>query len=274
MLDKDILFANDDLAVIDKPAGLSVLADRSSQLCLWDELKTRYSDRTIYQVHRLDKETSGLLLVAFTKEAQAQLNRQFFYHTIEKTYLAICVGRPAPASGWIDLPLCPGRKNGFRVAGQRETIFLDTAADLPTWKLPASDQSLDPVRKIYPAQTFYRTVWSDGEYSLLVVKPLTGRTHQIRVHLAWLGHQIIGDPLYGKPQSSIQQAGRMALHSSNIQFVENWLSGQKPVQRTFRAVLPTFFRDFVDQLARQKAISPPDWQNDIAAESLTTELST
>lgn len=262
MFQIDILFQDEHFAVINKPSGLAVFADRTSPHSLWDLLKAHFTEKTLYQVHRLDKDTSGVLLVAFSKQAQARLTQQFFYRTLDKTYVAICLGKPQPPSGLIDLPLCPGRKNSFRVAGPRDTIFVDHACDIPTWKLP---QEFHTQRQVYPSQTLYHTVFSNEHYSLLELHPLTGRTHQIRVHLAWIGHQLLGDPLYGKPQSSLQQAERMALHSSTLQLTENWVPGQEPIQRSFQAPLPTFFEDTLQNMAQQKGISVPNWQQVIAS---------
>jgi 23S rRNA-/tRNA-specific pseudouridylate synthase len=259
----DILFQDNYILVVNKPTALSMFADRVSPSSLWDMLKNHFQDRSLYQVHRIDKETSGVVILAFSKKAQAQLNRQFVGHTIKKVYLAICLGQPDPPSGFIDLPLRPGRKNSFRVAGPRETIFLDTSPAIPTWKLPSSTQSLTSNNKSYPSQTFYQTVASDGRYSLLVVQPITGRTHQIRVHLSWIGHQLLGDPLYGKPGSSTQRAERLALHSFQLQFIENWIDGQEPTQRLFQAPIPAFFEDFLAHMNRSNGYEKLDLQKEI-----------
>lgn len=263
MFNIDVIFQDDDFAVINKPSGLSLFADRMSPTSLWDLLKTHFKGKSIYQVHRIDKDTSGVLLIAFSKSAQAQLTKQFFHHTIEKVYLAICLGQPDPPTGQIDLPLCPGRKNSFRVAGQRDTIFLDQAADIPTWRLPSSHQPFSSDRQSYPSQTFYHTLWSNGQYSLVMVKPITGRTHQIRVHLAWIGHQLLGDTLYGKPKASNQQAERLALHSFKLQFMENWVSEQKPAQRIFHAPIPPFFEDFLKKMSQENAINALNVQKEV-----------
>lgn len=263
MVQIDILFQDDHFAVINKPPGLSVLADRTSSLSVWNWLKTHFQDRKIYQVHRLDKETSGVLLVAFTQEAQAQLTKQFSARTIHKTYLALCLGKPQPSSGLIDLPLCPGRKSSFRVAGQRDSIFVDDTSDPPTWKLPTPSQGPQSQRQAHPSQTLYHTAYSNEQYSLLVIHPLTGRTHQIRVHLAWIGHQLLGDPLYGKPQASRQQAERLALHSFSIEFIENWVPGCDPRLRSFQAPLPAFFEDTLEKMAQSHGDNARAWRQNI-----------
>jgi hypothetical protein len=98
-----------------------------------------------------------------------------------------------------------------------------------------------------------------------MVKPITGRTHQIRVHLAWIGHQILGDTLYGTPQSRQQQAERLALHSFAFQCTENWVSGQTPAQRIFHAPLPPFFADTLKKMDREYDRDLRDVQKDIEA---------
>jgi tRNA pseudouridine32 synthase/23S rRNA pseudouridine746 synthase len=265
MFTVDVIFQDDHFAVINKPSGVSLFADRMSPLSFWDLLKTHFKERTIYPVHRIDKDTSGVLLLAFSKNAQAQLTRQFFHHTLAKAYLAICLGQPHPATGTIDLPLCPGRKSSFRVAGQRDTIFLDKTSDTPTWRLPSSSQAFTSHRPSYPSQTLYHTHISNGQYSLVMVKPITGRTHQIRVHLCWIGHQLLGDPLYGTPKSPQQQAERLALHSFACQCTENWVSGQAPMQRIFHAPLPPFFTDALKKMDPAYALRVRDIQQDIEA---------
>ncbi|MEJ2756393.1 MAG: RNA pseudouridine synthase, partial [Gammaproteobacteria bacterium] len=185
----------------------------------------------------------------------------------EKYYLAICMGEPSPSNGCIDLPLCPGRKSRFRVAGQRDSIFLNQKLDTATWMLPPSVDSVTPDRKFYPSQTLFHTIFSDGQYSLLMLKPITGRTHQIRVHLAWIGHQLLGDTLYGRPSSSIQQADRLALHSFRLQLTENWLAGVAPQKRVFQAPIPDFFTDFMCGRVQQRADAALDLQSTLDLQS-------
>ncbi|WP_338875038.1 RNA pseudouridine synthase [Spirosoma sp. SC4-14] len=238
----DIIYEDNNFAVINKPTGLSMFNDKTCSKSFWDLLERQFNNKKIFQVHRLDKGTSGLILIAFSKNVQAQLNRQFCYRKIEKYYLVICIGQPYPPSGKIDLPLSPGRKNRFRVAGNRKEIFVDNSENYPTWKLRESgSQSL---HNSYPSVTFYETVLSNGYYSLLVVKPITGRTHQIRVHLSWIGYQLFGDTIYGKPNSTIQRACRLALHSFRLKLIESWIEGQEFVQKVFKTDIPIFFINF------------------------------
>lgn len=235
----EFLHLDTDLAVLNKPANLSLFADRQSDSCLWDLLKDHFGAKgqKIYQVHRIDKGTSGVLVVALSKQAQAELNKQFNARSIKKAYLAICLGRPEPAQGLIDLPLCPGRKSRYRVAGQRDAIYLDSAGEIPVWQVPP-DPQLN--KKSYPSQSYYTTLLSQGAYSLILVKPITGRTHQIRVHLSWLGHPLLGEHLYGTPKETQQQAERLALHSYQLQCVQQWQDAHNTLK--FTAPLPPFFK--------------------------------
>jgi tRNA pseudouridine32 synthase / 23S rRNA pseudouridine746 synthase len=201
----EILHQSPDLLALDKPSGISMFADRSGAPCLWDmltaELGTDGSGP--FPVHRLDKGTSGVLLVASTSTMQAALNRAFAAHRVRKFYVACVIGDPAlaGATGSIDLPLARGRKSRYRVAGQRASIV--RAGN--RWHLHGEPSGL-------ASRTRLRTLATDGSRSLLLLQPVTGRTHQLRVHLAWIGHPIAGDHLYGKPASAAQQWPRLALH--------------------------------------------------------------
>lgn len=200
----EILFRSADLAVLDKSAGISLLADRSGAPCLWDELPDVLGQKP-YLVHRLDKPTSGVLIVALNSDAQRRLTRAFQARTVRKFYLARVVGDPG-SQGIIDLPLRKGRKSRYRIAGSRASIRrLDNVWSLPSG---ASDG--------HASLTRFRWLAGDGETSLLLLSPRTGRTHQLRVHLSWIGHPILGDHLYGRPDDPRQRADRLYLHCHRI----------------------------------------------------------
>lgn len=238
-MDIQLLYQDADLAVVNKPSGLSLFADRQSPDSLWDLLKQRFAGQKIYQVHRIDKGTSGVLLVALSRRAQAALNQQFQARQIDKVYLALCVGEFQPPQGLIDLPLCPGRKSRYRIAGPREAIYLDTQDPAcARWRLPPS-ALLD--KKNFPSQSYYDTVLSLDGISLLAVKPITGRTHQIRVHCAWLGHPLLGEHLYGRAQDAAQQASRLALHSYQLKGRQSWNQDR---ELQVCAEVPDFFLPF------------------------------
>jgi tRNA pseudouridine32 synthase/23S rRNA pseudouridine746 synthase/23S rRNA pseudouridine1911/1915/1917 synthase len=156
-------------------------------------------------VHRLDKPTSGVLAIALNPAAQKKLTRAFAQRRVGKFYLAWVIGDPGPA-GSIDLPLRKGRKSRYRVAGQRADII----GEARSWTLPTS------TGEGHEAFTRFRRLKVDEGRSLLLLKPRTGRTHQLRVHLSWIGHPIIGDALYGKPDNPAQAARRLYLHAHRL----------------------------------------------------------
>ncbi len=199
-----IVYSDDELLVIDKPAGVSVLADRSGAPELWAWLGEQRATRL---VHRIDKGTSGLLAVARTRSCQRHLARAFAEHRVIKLYLAGCVGDPgSQGTARIDLPLRPGRKSRYRVAGARG----DIRATPGGWHLAREE----PTGK--PSQTLIRAIRSGAARSWYAVRPVTGRRHQIRVHFAWIGHPLLGDHLYGRPGSASQAWPRLALHAHRL----------------------------------------------------------
>ena len=139
-------------------------------------------------VHRLDRDTSGVILVAKNDASHNALARQLKERSVEKTYLALVEGTPKPAEGVIDAPIARDPKNRKRMAiveGGRESV------------------------------TAYKVVERFASYSLVEARPKTGRTHQIRVHLAAIGHPIVGDRVYGKASKVV---GRQFLHAARIAF--------------------------------------------------------
>ncbi|MBI1877634.1 MAG: RluA family pseudouridine synthase, partial [Chloroflexi bacterium] len=185
----DLVFEDDDLVVINKPAGLVVHpAQGHASGTLVNALLARYPDLVTMTlagadstdrpglVHRLDRDTSGLMIVARTPAALRRLQQQFKARTVEKIYLALVFGRPEAAEGIIDVPL--GRDPRFR-------------------------QKIAPRADGKPARTHYRLIEDFGQYSLLEIGLETGRTHQIRVHLAWLKCPVVGDTVYGRKKNAL-----------------------------------------------------------------------
>ncbi len=219
-----VLYEDSDLLVIDKPSDTSLLADRSGAPCLWDVLQERGPKP--YLVHRLDKGTSGVLLVAKNAPTQKKLTKLFLERRVAKFYLAEVIGQvpESTQSLDIDLPLRRGRKSRYRVAAARSAIRFDNGR----WYIPAQEQQSGALK----AQTRLRVLAKRTHSGRLLLKPRTGRTHQLRVHLAWLGMPIRGDHLYGNPRSEFQHAPRLMLHCHLLVV---------PGYGTYRAALPAAF---------------------------------
>jgi tRNA pseudouridine32 synthase/23S rRNA pseudouridine746 synthase/23S rRNA pseudouridine1911/1915/1917 synthase len=219
----EVLHRSADLLAIDKPSGISLLADRSGAPCLWDELREflRPDGLEPLSVHRIDKGTSGVLLVALTRERQSALSHAFAERAVRKFYVARVVGDPSldGHTGMIDLPLAKGRKSRYRVAGPRERI----ARERNRWRL--AGRAADGYRSL----SRLRRISGDRSHTILALQPITGRTHQLRVHLAWIGHPICGDLLYGRPDDPVQQWPRLALHCHRI--VVDGLTISAPLSR-------------------------------------------
>ncbi|GAB3864576.1 RluA family pseudouridine synthase [Dactylosporangium cerinum] len=201
---KRVLFEDDAVLVLDKPVGVSVMGERHES-----DLVRMAADagETLFPVHRIDKVTSGVILFAKDLAAHGGLTRQFNKRTVAKAYLAVVSPGGLPADARIDLPLSVGRKNRVRIAAARESIALRDG----TWSVPA-EAVFDQV-PTYPSVTELRVPWQDERHALVVANPLTGRRHQIRVHLAWIGHPILGDPLFDKAAT-----GRTHLHAWRLSF--------------------------------------------------------
>lgn len=202
-----VLAESGDYLVVDKPAGLSVAGERHET----DLVRiARDAGEELIPVHRIDKVTSGAVLLAKTKAAHGPLTRQFAMRTVAKTYLTITRTVGLPPDGEVDLPLCVGRKNRVRVAAPRAAISCDP--DTRRWTVPPDTVRTDG----FPSQTAFRRVWEGSGNTVLVVNPKTGRRHQIRVHLAWIGHPLAGDPLF--PASEGDASARTGLHAWRLEF--------------------------------------------------------
>jgi 23S rRNA pseudouridine1911/1915/1917 synthase len=192
-LDLPLLYEDDDLAAIDKPPGLAVHGapgDTGPSVAGWwlEQLgpAAGFDAERPGIVHRLDKDTSGVLLLAKTPTAQAALSRAFEERTTRKTYVAIVEGRPPQPRAVVDAPI-------DRHPGDRTRMAV--------------------TRKGRPSRTEYEVVASNGERSVIEVHPETGRTHQIRVHLAAIGCPVVNDAVYGRRGDE----GRQLLHAYRIE---------------------------------------------------------
>ncbi len=169
-----VLAEDDTFLAIDKPSGLPIhTTAKFWRNTLVAVLRERYPDQGLQVCHRLDRETSGVLLVARGREASSILKRAFARRAVSKTYLALVHGVPSPAEGTVDSPV----------------HLLDSPTHLMMGVAEAGQDGL-------PALTHYRVIQTFERNALLAVTPHTGRQHQIRVHLASIGHPIVGDKLY------------------------------------------------------------------------------
>jgi tRNA pseudouridine32 synthase / 23S rRNA pseudouridine746 synthase len=213
--DPNVVLEDEAVLVLNKPAGLSVMGERHET----DLVRlAAVAGEELFPVHRIDKVTSGAVLLAKELRWHGPLTRQFAGRTVGKAYLAIVTPGGMPAQGVIDLPLSAGRKGRVRVAAQRASIVADGAHG--TWSVPGSEV-FGHVRS-YPSVTTFAVVWQDGRHALLAVRPVTGRRHQIRVHLAWIGHPVVGDPLF-----AATDARRALLHSWRLAFDAAWRGGSR-----------------------------------------------
>lgn len=195
----EVIYEDENVIVVNKPAGL--LSEAKGEYC---------PERTLADFglicHRLDRDTSGVMILAKTPEVQKFLKKQFQDRKVHKTYVAVVKGRPKLDEARIDLPMMRDKKRPttFRVdAGGKE------------------------------AETFYKVLQSNGEYSLIELKPTTGRTHQLRVHMKYLGHPIVGDLVYGDGKGK-----RLYLHAKELEIT---LPGGD--RRVFEVKLPRGFKD-------------------------------
>ncbi|MEM6707322.1 MAG: RluA family pseudouridine synthase [Pseudomonadota bacterium] len=201
-----LLYADDDFLVVDKPSGLSVLKDRTGSADLWTLAEAYFGPLKL--VHRIDKGTSGVIVLARRAEVQKAMTQAFAARTTRKRYLARVVGALHLAgTATLDLPLRKGRKNRYRIAAPRDAIH--RSGDHFSCE---SDGGA-----AYPATTRARLVRREANSSVLMLGPQTGRTHQLRVHLAWIGHAIVGDTLYGTPRAPEQAFRRLCLHAHSLE---------------------------------------------------------
>ncbi|MGP4112223.1 RluA family pseudouridine synthase [Streptomyces sp. 4N509B] len=223
--ERHVVFEDEAVLALNKPAGVSVMGERHAATDLV-RIAAEEGGERLFPVHRIDKVTSGLVLLAKELRHHGGLTRQFSRQTVDKVYLAVTRRQPGarelPGRGTIDLPLTVGRKNRVRIAGNREDITREPAGEGATWRLPPDAVFAD--RRTYPSLTHLVRVWQaeDGDRALLALRPVTGRRHQIRVHLAWIGHPIEGDPLF---ERTTRDAA--SLHSWRLSFDADWAGGAR-----------------------------------------------
>mgnify|MGYP001791225461 CR=1 FL=1 len=184
----DILHEDHEILAVNKPAGLLSVPGKGPELadCLIARLEVAYPQ--VLLVHRLDRDTSGVMIFALTPHAQRHLGLQFEKRQTRKTYVARVAGRLEPKTGTVDLPLI---------------------VDWPNRPLQKVDHETGK-----PAVTDWRVLKANETESKVQLFPQTGRSHQLRVHMLALGHPILGDPLYAPDTAS--QYPRMMLHAEEL----------------------------------------------------------
>ncbi len=189
----DILYEDSDIIALNKPSGLLSVPGRGEdkQDCMLSRLQQDYAQALV--IHRLDMSTSGIILFALNKAAQVEMGKLFEQKHIQKKYIAKVHGKPVEISGIINQPLMTDWPNRPR-------------------------QKID-YRSGKPSQTKYTLISTDEDNnSLIMLQPVTGRSHQLRVHMSSLGHAILGDELYGTAQTR-NASNRLLLHARNICFI-------------------------------------------------------
>jgi 23S rRNA pseudouridine1911/1915/1917 synthase len=224
----DIVFENPDLMVVNKPAGMVVHPAAGhangtlvhAALAHAPELEGINGEARPGVVHRLDKNTSGLILLAKNDAAQRWLQEQFRARKVDKAYLALVDGRPPTPSGRIEAPI--GRDTTQR---KRMAVV-------------SSNKGREAISE-------YRTLEAFHSHTLLELHPITGRTHQIRLHLSFIGCPVAGDTVYGYRKSTID-IQRHFLHAARLTI---FLPGEN-LPHTFQAPLPPELEGVLDQLRK------------------------
>jgi len=211
-IELEVIYKDKNLAVINKPAGLVMHpAGAYKKGTLANALKYHFPG--FYLVHRLDKDTSGIVIVALNQATKNYLSQLFQDRKIKKTYLALLSGKIIPKEAYLDLPIRRDRKGKFTAMAGGKT-----------------------------AKSFYRVKMYLPGFSLVEVQPETGRTHQIRVHFQALKHPIIGDTIYSKSEPGLN---RQFLHAYKIEFIDR--QGRK---KSFTAPLPAELNNFLKNVKR------------------------
>lgn len=233
-LDLVIAFEDEHLIVVDKPAGMVVHpaagnADGTLVNALLHHCKGQLSGIGGVArpgiVHRIDKDTSGLIVAAKHDRAHTGLAKQFADHSITRRYLAVVAGRILPPVGSIDAPLARSTKNRLKM------------------------EVVGPGQGKH-AITHYRTLEALRDGTLVECRLETGRTHQVRVHLTHIGHPLVGDPIYGRMRKGVGEAARrlgfkrQALHAAHLGFIHP-VTGENVARDS---ALPADMRELIDEL--------------------------
>ena len=216
MAEIKVIYNDDDLIILDKPVGILVHPTEAKEpetLVSWLINKYPQINKLSWPdenragiVHRLDKDTSGLIILAKNPDILKKLQEEFRNRKIKKTYVALVLGKIEPEEGKIEAAIIRGKAGRQKVLEYSYSFSKD---------------------KVRPAKTYYKVIkyyrYHDQDLTLVEVKPQTGRMHQIRVHLKHLGHPIIGDPLYNTKESrklsKKLELNRQFLQSEKLEFV-------------------------------------------------------
>jgi tRNA pseudouridine32 synthase/23S rRNA pseudouridine746 synthase len=185
-----VLHEDAEVLLVEKPSGLLSVPGKGPELadCLLTRVQAAFPDALL--VHRLDRDTSGVMIFALTPHAQRHLGLQFEKRMTRKTYVARVWGVPSEKEGTVDLPLIVDWPNR-----PRQMVCHATGK---------------------PAQTDWKVIRDDGDTARMRLMPLTGRSHQLRVHMLALGHPILGDPFYA--EGPARDFPRLMLHSEELRF--------------------------------------------------------
>jgi 23S rRNA pseudouridine955/2504/2580 synthase len=206
------IFEDENILAIDKPSGVAVQGRSLKDVSIDDILNQLKKDNVnFFLVHRIDRDTSGVLLLAKNKKAAALLSECFKDKIIAKTYFAIVYGDVKKEKGEINIPLKKKK------VGLTEKVY------------PDFEQGQEAISKFILKKNF-------GEYSFLELMPITGRTHQLRVHCKEIGHPIIGDVKYGGKKVSSK---RLCLHAMKVE-IKNYFGKKLLIE----APMPEFLRNF------------------------------
>ncbi len=187
----EIVYQDEDILVLNKPSGLLSVPGKAVEHRDSLEYRVKLVYPTARIVHRLDMATSGVMVLALNVEAQRQLNRQFQLRQTQKNYIARVAGQVAADSGTISLPL------------------------ICDW--PNRPKQMVCYQRGKASVTHYRVISRDSQSSRLALTPITGRSHQLRVHMQVLGHAILGDKFYAGP-AALAAANRLLLHAETLSF--------------------------------------------------------
>ncbi|MDO5705524.1 MAG: pseudouridine synthase [Paracoccus sp. (in: a-proteobacteria)] len=184
----EVIHADHEILLVNKPSGILSVPGRGEDKadCVIERLRGPFP--TVLLVHRLDLDTSGVMVFALTRHAQSHLAREFQERRTKKTYVARLHGRLVPKTGTVDLPLIVDWPNR-----PRQKVCHETGR---------------------PAQTDWRVIRADDAETRVRLFPVTGRSHQLRVHMASLGHPILGDPLYATGAAADHP--RLMLHAETL----------------------------------------------------------